>query len=226
MNTPIRKAVLIAALMGCAALIGTSLKPTHKIADDRPKVTLETLVPTNFGDWHVQQHSTGVVANPQSEILLNKLYNQIISRTYMNSRGQAIMLSIAYGEDQRDGMQLHYPEVCYPAQGFQVKTNAIGTIQSRFGSIPVRRLETSVNDRYEPVTYWTTVGNMVTLGGIDKKLVEMKYGLRGLIADGLLFRVSSIDRDSAEAFQVQEQFVRELIAQVSPQMRIRLAGLQ
>ena len=28
------------------------------------------------------------------------------------------MLSIAYGKNQSDALQLHKPEICYPAQGF------------------------------------------------------------------------------------------------------------
>ena len=168
----------------------------------------------------------GGVVNPQQTELLNQLYSQILTRTYYNSQGYRIMLSIAYGEDQRDGNQLHYPEVCYPAQGFQVTSNRKGTLDTGLGLIPVRRLETHLSqNRFEPITYWTTVGTQSLTGGVDKKLAEMRYGLRGEIPDGLLFRVSSIDKDPGSAFEVQAKFVREMVASLKDEERLRISGL-
>jgi EpsI family protein len=37
---------------------------------------------------------------------------------YVNASGYRIMLSLAYGSDQRGALQAHKPEVRYPAQGF------------------------------------------------------------------------------------------------------------
>jgi EpsI family protein len=136
------------------------------------------------------------------------------------------MLSIAYGEDQRDSVQLHYPEVCYPAQGFQVLSNRKGELQAQGGKIPVRRLETRLEQqRLEPVTYWTMIGKQAVLGGMDKKLAEMHFGLRGEIPDGLLFRVSSIDANTERAFASQNQFVENLLVAVDPVVRQRISGL-
>jgi hypothetical protein len=41
-----------------------------------------------------------------------------------------------------------------------------------------------------------------------------------------LFRVSSIDRDSAHAFQVQQRFAAELMTAMSPAVRSRVSGLK
>lgn len=226
MNRLTLKGIILASAMLMAGVTASTLKPTHKIADERPKIKLVDMVPERFGDWRLLPQSGALVTNPQAETLINKLYSQLLNRTYVNSAGQAIMLSISYGEDQRDGMQLHYPEVCYPAQGFEVKANRTGTIDTVYGHIPVRRLETQLNgQRHEPVTYWSTVGNQVTLGGINKKILEIKYGIRGKIPDGLLFRMSSIDQDSSAAFALQEKFARELLPLLTEDARSRLAGL-
>jgi len=112
------------------------------------------------------------------------------------------MLSIAYAEDQLDGMQIHHPEVCYPAQGFHLdnKTNGIVELDD-LHRLKVKILELNLgNQRYEPVTYWATIGDDAITNGTEKKLIEPRYGLRGLIPDGMLIRVSSIDRDSNNAF--------------------------
>jgi 3-(3-hydroxy-phenyl)propionate hydroxylase len=61
---------------------------------------------------------------------------------------------------------------------------------------------------------------------IRKRLVEMRFALTGRIPDGLLFRVSSIDRDQAHAYALQEQFVTALLDVVSPEARKRLSGLE
>lgn len=227
MNRNLMKGIVLAALMLSACMAATALKPTQKLSVSLPPMMLEAVVPNQFGDWTMRPSASGaVVANPQAETLLNQLYAQILNRTYVNSKGQAIMLSIAYGEDQRDSMQAHHPEICYPAQGFQLISTNKSQITTPYGEVPVRRLETKLNEqRYEPVTYWITVGNQATLGGINKKLIEMKYGLHHQIPDGMLFRISSIDHDSSNAFLLQEQFAQELIAYLTPDQRARLAGL-
>lgn len=226
MKKSLISALAAAVLMTSAAAIATVMTPTRRIVDTLPKLDIEAAIPQRFGDWQIDARSGGGVVNPQQTELLNQLYSQIVSRTYVNSEGYRIMLSIAYGEDQRDGNQLHYPEVCYPAQGFQVVTNRKAILNTPLGDIPIKRLETHLSQqRYEPITYWTTVGNQALTGGTSKKLAEMRYGLRGEIPDGLLFRISSIDRDSAIAFAKQEQFIEQLLPTLAPDVRARLAGL-
>lgn len=226
MKKPLVSALIAAVLMASAAAVATAMTPTKRIVDVLPKLDLEASIPEQFGDWTLDTRAMGGVVNPQQTELLNQLYSQILTRTYYNSQGYRIMLSIAYGEDQRDGNQLHYPEVCYPAQGFQVTSNRKGTLDTGLGLIPVRRLETHLSqNRFEPITYWTTVGTQSLTGGVAKKLAEMRYGLRGEIPDGLLFRVSSIDKDPGSAFEVQAKFVREMVASLKDEERLRISGL-
>lgn len=223
----IRIAVVAFVLMASAALAAWAMAPTKRLAAMHGEVKLEQTIPTSFAEWRVDPAAYGGVVNPQQEAQLKALYSQTLSRTYVNGKGQRVMLSIAYGEDQRDAMQLHYPEICYPAQGFQLKRKFVDKLTSSFGDIPVRRLETLLgSQRYEPVTYWTMVGDRSTLGGIDKKMIEMSYGLKGVVVDGLLFRVSSIDRDTASAYALQDEFVRMLLTSLSVEQRQRLAGLR
>ena len=39
---------------------------------------------------------------------------------------------MAYGDDQRGGLQAHRPEVCYPAQGFKLGKVEDGTLANVF----------------------------------------------------------------------------------------------
>jgi EpsI family protein len=219
-----RIALLIAALMFAASIGAVVARPTIKVADKEP-ISLEQIVPREFGEWRIEPQRYAQVVNPQTQELLDKLYSQILDRIYVRSDGYHIMLSLAYGSDQRGALQAHKPEVCYPAQGFNIVRNEAGSLDTRFGNIPVRRLFGTMGARLEPVTYWFTVGDKAIQSTTQKKLVELRFGLTGQIPDGMLFRVSSIDGDQQRAYQMQAQFVNDLLQAVPPAERKRLSGL-
>jgi EpsI family protein len=221
----LRAAIVMACLMAATALLAMFGMPVHKIAESRPRVQLEAVVPTAFGDWRLLQSGGVVIPNPQAAETLAQIYTQTLSRTYVHRSGAVVMLSIAYGEDQRSTMAVHFPEVCYPAQGFQVRSNRLDAVQTDIGTLPVRRLETRLgNQRLEPVTYWVTIGDRIALGGFERRLVELDYGLKRQIPDGLLFRVSSVNRDTEQANRQHDLFIRDLLQHVSPEGRRWLAG--
>ena len=220
-----RTAYILAALMFAASAGAIVVRPSNKVADERPAISLESMVPRKFGDWREVQQGLVQVVNPQTQELLDRLYSEILTRTYVNADGYRVMLSLAYGSDQRGALQAHKPEVCYPAQGFVLQRNEAGLLGTPFGDMPVRRLFTTMGARHEPLTYWFTVGDKAVQGKTQKKIVELSFGLTGRIPDGMLFRVSSIDPDQTRAYQLQEQFVNQLLQAVSPAGRKRLSGL-
>lgn len=219
-----RVALLITGLMFAASVGAIVARPTTKASDLGQAISLDATVPHQFGDWREVPQGIHVV-NPQTQELLDKLYSEILTRTYVNSGGYRIMLSLAYGSDQRGSLQAHKPEVCYPAQGFALQANEAAAVATRYGEIPVRRLLTSLGARKEPVTYWFTVGDKASPTQVEKRLVEIRFALTGRIPDGMLFRVSSIDIDPQRAFVEQDAFIRDLLAAVSADGRKRLSGL-
>ena len=220
------KHLVIGLCMFAAAGMALAVKPTVKAADSGPKIDLEVLIPKAFGDWKIDETIVPLIADPELQAKLDKIYNQTLTRTYINPKGERIMLSIAYGGDQSDSMAVHKPEVCYPAQGFQILKNpTTGSFSTGDVSIPVQRLVATQGARIEPITYWTTVGDKVAISsGIGWKLQQLKYGLTGKIPDGLLFRVSSIQADEAIAYQTQDAFNRDLLKAMSPSGRQRIIG--
>jgi EpsI family protein len=210
--------------MLAASGLALALRPTHKIAMHGPAIELETIIPITFGEWRVEKVNPLSMVDPQQQEAIDKVYTQTLSRTYVNNLGYRIMLAIAYGDDQRDSMQLHYPEMCYPAQGFSLQGKEKGTMQTENGVIPVTRILTNLGQRNEPVTYWTVVGDKVFRGGIEKKLVEMGYGLNGQIPDGVLIRISSIDSEASNAFAIQAQFADQMLRALAPKYRQKLNG--
>lgn len=221
-----RAAFVLAALM-CTASVGAYVvRPDTKAAERGPQVSLEKMIPERFGAWQAEPQQVAQVVNPQAKELLDKLYSQILSRTYIDANGYRIMLSLAYGSDQRGALQAHKPEVCYPAQGFKLHDLTQSLLQTDFGSIPATRLFASLGRRNEPVTYWFTVGDSAIRSAIEKRIVEFRYGLTGQIPDGLLFRVSSIDADRESAYRNQDRFVNDLLQALPPAERVRLSGLR
>lgn len=215
---------LIAMLMVSASVAAVALRPDTKVAD-LSKISLETMIPKQFGEWREEPQRQLQVVNPQTQALLDKLYSQLLARVYVNSQGYRIMLSMAYGSDQRGALQAHKPEVCYPAQGFTLLSTQASNLATPFGEIPAQRLLTSLGPRQEPVTYWFTVGDTAVKNKLQKRLVDLRYGLTGQIPDGMLFRISSIDDNPARANQMQDQFVNQLLQAIPPADRKRLSGL-
>ena len=218
-------ALTLVALMCIASVAGYGARPSETAEQKGHSISLETLVPKTFGDWTEMQMQGLQVVNPQTRELLDKLYSQILTRTYVNRQGYHIMLSMAYGDDQRGGLQAHRPEVCYPAQGFKLGKVEDGTLATAYGNIDVRRLSTRLGERHEPVTYWLTVGDQVIKSAFDKRMAQIRLGLTGQIPDGLLFRVSSIDDDTQRGYAMQQKFTADMMAAVPAAARKQLSGL-
>lgn len=222
-----RRMIIALASAGLATGAAHALRPRTKLAEKLGKLDLDRSVPMQFGTWQAIPERASVV-NPQAQTLIDRIYGEVLTRSYVDTNdGYMIMLSIAYGGDQRDQLAAHLPEACYPAQGFRIIDNQPGAIATPEGTLVVRRLSTQLGAlRVEPVTYWAMVGEDQALGGLDQKLAALRYTLlRGQIPDGLLFRVSSIDPNAQAAFRRQDEFITELLAATRPEKRRRLAGL-
>jgi EpsI family protein len=135
------------------------------------------------------------------------------------------MLSVAYGRNQHKGMNTHRPEVCYPAQGFRIESAAErGVLRAAGREIPVTRLVARMDARVEPITYWLVVGDRITEFGYPQRAQAIRYGLRGIVPDGMLFRVSSISGDAAQAYEIQQRFVEEMMRSLPAPAQARLLG--
>lgn len=224
MNPGRRKAIgALVAMTGAAALAKVGV-PTHKIADGW-NTDLEAMFPTAFGDWQVDRSMPVILPAPDVQAKLDAIYNQVLARTYVNPHtGDRVMLSVAYGGDQSDGMSVHLPEVCYPAQGFELEGKRSVTLKLDGRDVPAQRLLTRLGSRMEPVTYWMTLGETVAATRTQRKLAQMRYGLQGLVPDGMLVRVSTIDRVPDHAFAVQLQFLQSMVGAIPEAQRNRVVG--
>jgi len=218
------KAVIAFVLMVSAVAAAYFWRPTVHLADSRAKVDLEQMFPSAFGDWKVDKFLPVQLVAPDVAQLLATIYSQTLSRTYINSQGQRIMLSVAYGGDQSDATRAHRPEVCYPAQGFQIIANQTGVVNAGAHPLRVRQLVAKAGGRVEPISYWVTVGDRTVLSGTEQKLAQLSYSTRGVIPDGMLVRVSNIDANSVLAYQLHGSFISQMTSAMSESVRDRIVG--
>lgn len=219
------RSLLLGGLLCAAAALAAAVTPRQFTATDA-QPDLETLIPDRFGEWTQEPTQLVQFIDPRQQATIDLLYSQVLTRAYVDPRGTRIMLSIAYGRAQSDELAVHRPEVCYPAQGAQVLGTRDTLLDLPWGQLPARRLVTQFRGhRHEPVTYWIMVGDHALVDALQAKLVQMRYGLRGRIPDGLLVRVSSIDPDDQRAFADQARFLTDLLGALSPADRERLSGL-
>jgi EpsI family protein len=219
-----RRSLLIAAAMTSVA--GATAAARMALADARKASPpqLARIVPGQFGPWRELPTAPSVVS-AQTQEMLQSIYNEILTRVYSATDGYQVMLSIAYGGDQRGVLRAHKPEVCYPAQGFKLLDVNDVTLDTDFGPIPTRTLRTVLGPRNEPVMYWFAYAGRTSASAWERRLQSLRLTLTGQVPDGLLFRVSSIDADAARAWARQGEFVRALLGACTPVARARLAGL-
>jgi EpsI family protein len=215
---------LIGLTMLAAAGLALALTPRQKVADQGSKISLEAMIPVQFGEWKLEDANTPIIGGPGVKAQLDKIYSQMLSRTYINGKGELIMLSIVYSSDQGQSTQVHRPEVCYPAQGFQVGSTSKAVIDAGGTELPVMKLVATQGQRIEPITYWVMIGDSIVRGSLEQSLARWKYGLTGKIPFGIVIRVSTISTNEFTSFLTEELFLRDMLVAMQPKHRKILTG--
>jgi EpsI family protein len=219
---PIRL-IAAAAVILLAAVLAKVLEPHKLMARGAAEPALEQVIPLQFGPWRAVPGGLLVPADPdvQPDADSGLIYGQEVGRQYVDNQGRIVMLIVAYGSVQNAKLKAHRPEICYTAAGFRVSPTYTDWLDTGTGApLKVTRLTTERESRFEPITYWMRVGNDVTAGIVDRQWARLKYGLRGFIPDGALIRVSTVGLPAEAAFELQEQFIRDLLAAV-PKHEVR-----
>ena len=226
MNKNRAVSLLLAGLMLSSGGAAHLLTPTVKVADQRARVDLERMVPRSFGDWRVDPNAgANVLPSPDTQANLDKIYDQILSRTYINSRGEGMMLTITYGSAQTQELKAHRQEVCYAAQGFDIQGLEHPLLPVAGRQVPVTRMLAAKGERKEPVTYWFTMGDQVVLSRTERLMVQLKYAFSGVIPDGMLVRVSSLTADPQQGYAAQRAFLDQMVSGLDKDATDKLLGI-
>jgi EpsI family protein len=225
MNAQRRKALAFFAVVAATGGAAIAMVPTVGVVEMTESISLEALFPAAFNGWKVDP--TILPLEPGAEVrkVIQESYDQTLSRTYVNAQGYRVMLSVAYGGRRNQGMDIHRPEICYPAQGLAVRRDT-SEVLFEFGGdrLPIKRMVAGAGSRNEPISYWLVIGDSVASFGYGHRWALLKYGLTGHVPDGMLVRVSSLDDDVDNAFEQQDTFLRDMLSAMSPEFRRRLLG--
>ena len=188
-------------------------------------VTLSSLVPMTFGSW-AGRDSSDLVAPPAEGSLEARLYQETVERTYQNKdTGAEVMVLLAHGAAQTNSLQLHRPEVCYPAFGFRLSGSRVLPIPvTSRATVPSRRLIADAPQRRETIVYWTRLGDYLPVNGSEQRIDRVKIAMRGLVADGVLSRFSMIGQNAEANTTVLARFVSDLLLASSHSGRRALIG--
>lgn len=223
-----KKSFVISLVLGVCMLLASVLTlvmtPIVQTDGQQKEINLEAMIPESFENWKIEPAITATIVNPDDKGLVLKIYDQTLSRTYVNDAGERVMLSIAYGKNQSADLQVHRPEICYAAGGFDIGKMTKTFVNTPIGQIPVMRLVAKQGTRNEPITYWVRVGDSLTRGWIEQKLTAIVYGLTKKVPDGLLFRISTISFDEQDSYRIQQGFMDALLKAVRSEDRFWLVG--
>jgi EpsI family protein len=218
-----RRNVLLGGSMLLASGIGFSRTPKP----NSPRISeqdFENLIPKAFGEW--QFETTSGLILPPPDAMSAKLYENLLTRIYSSSTGEQVMFLVAYSNVQNGVLQLHRPEICYPAGGFRLTPTRLQMTDNGLGkTFPANIFTATSQDRTEHVLYWTRIGREFPLSWTDQRMAVIRANLHGIIPDGILVRVSTIKPDVGTAKTVLENFIVAMNHALNPQGRALLSGV-
>jgi EpsI family protein len=179
---------------------------------------LAAVIPARVGDWRMSVQDTSLGSKEA------RFLNETLFRTYTRKDGKTIILVVAYGADQRKKFNIHMPETCYRASGYEVESLGRFSMDSPY--LKLRRLLVKDGPTTEPVQYWIVLNGRPVTSEFEKRVKHFYYSLLGAEADGVLVRVSSMStsRDPDREYEVQKEFITSLYQSVKPELRRVLFG--
>jgi EpsI family protein len=209
-------------LLFCSAAGAAAIRQPRRKLDYLGSAKLDKLVPETIGKWKFVA-SSGLVVPPDDQ-LAQAIYAQQLTRVYSNGEDPAIMLLLAQNGSQTGFLQIHRPETCYTAGGYQI--TPLEPHPVRYGSkiLPANSMEATANGSTEHIVYWTRVGERLPRSWEEQKAAVAIQNLEGIIPDAILCRVSAVSNDGPATYKAIDEFIREMIAAVPPSMQRVFTG--
>jgi EpsI family protein len=189
----------------------------NKNLDYLGKQKLESVIPDKIGRWNFVS-SSGLVVPPEDQ-MIRALYSQLVTRVYSDGSGPPIMLLVAQSATQTGILQIHRPEICYTAGGYQLSAIEPHVVGLPWGALPTLSMSATSDSRTEQLVYWTRIGDRLPKSWREQRMVVAMDNLRRIIPDAIMVRVSTFGNDKARALASMDEFILSLMNSVSPQVR-------
>lgn len=217
-----RRHFVVGATLAAATLGSQAALPKVQHAPIPAKL-FTRWVPGNFGAWKYEVASGMVL--PPPDILSDRLYDNLVTKIYTKPGQPAVMMLIAYNYQQDGVVQVHRPEVCYPAGGYILSpTRQVTLTVAPNREIPANIFSAVSPERTEQVAYWTRIGSRFPRTWLDQRWSVMASNLQGAIPDGVLMRFSVIDNDPVRSETILREFVTEFFHAAGGPLRRVLIG--
>jgi EpsI family protein len=218
-----RRALITGGTFATASLLANLRKPDKPLRMLDKSAKLEDMIPRKIAGWEFE--GKGGLVLPPEDTLRDRIYNHLLTRYYASAFDVPVMLLIAYSGQQDGMLQVHRPEVCYPAGGYNLLENHIEPLDAGGGLIvPTHYISARSTSRYEQLIYWTRIGNAFPERWWQQHVAVAEENLKGRVPDGVLVRMSTAAPSDKDAIAVLTRFAHALFAQLSPQARRVLFG--
>lgn len=219
-----RRDILFGGGLLAAAGVAAALTPRNHVVLLPEGRELEAVVPKSFGTWKTVPSDVFVLPKTEGS-LADRLYNQTVTRLYQSDSEIPVMLVMAYGQTQNDLLQLHRPETCYTAVGFEITGSKVDRVElPGTAGLPIRELTATAESRVEPIAYWTRIGDSLPTTGEEQRWAKLQQQLAGIVPDGILVRMSTVGDPNPATFAALRKFAAAMLGAVKPADRAVLVG--
>lgn len=212
-----RRKFAIGLAFASIAGVAAARQPSKNV-DYLGKGKLDQILPEKLGRWTFMT-SSGLVVPPEDQ-LAQALYSQLLTRVYASESGSPIMLLVAQSGSQTGILQIHRPEFCYTAGGYELSPSTPHKVAlPQNTTLPALSISATMRGTTEQIVYWTRVGEHLPQSWTQQRLAVAMDNLRGIIPDAVMVRVSTYGNDKAAALAEIDDFIRTMIGSVAPSAR-------
>lgn len=210
-----RRTMIAGGALATTSLLANLRRPDVPLRMLKPGTKLDDLFPKKIDDWEYEG-SNGLILPPPDQ-LRDRIYNSLLTRYYASPTTLPIMMLIAYSGQQDGVLQVHRPEVCYPASGYDIVESHIDPLDTGHGlTIPSHFISARSNSRHEQLIYWTRIGNAFPARWWQQHVAVAEENLHGRVPDGVLVRISTAASSDKDALIVLNRFTQSMLAMLTP----------
>lgn len=218
-----RRETLLGAMLAAGGAAALWVKPSaHPEAGIH--VALDDMLGHELPGWQVIQADDVILADVDA-LGVNQ-YDQLAIAQYRAADQHGVTVVLAYGTAQSPSTQLHRPEFCYPASGFDILMQQEKSLQFAGRTIPIGVLTAQRANRQETVLYWTRIGSDFPLGIWEQRVALAAGAFRASSQDGLLARLSTDGIDQAAIARLERFAVDFINVQDAAQQRLLIGTKQ
>jgi EpsI family protein len=216
-----RRGLLIGAGLAAASGIAFIRQPeaVHPVIDEDE---FTSWVPKQIGPWRMDAAS-GVVLPPK-DAMSDRLYDNLVTRTYVSREQPTVMMLLAYNNIQDGMLQVHRPETCYPVGGFALSNSRHEDILVDGKPVSATFFTAASPRRVEQVGYFTRIGDSFPSSWGNQRVVVARANLAREIPDAMMMRVSLLGNDHDEARAVLSDFCNQFYQKSDARLQRLLLG--